>query len=410
MGKMKITGIKGYWVALPKVSTTVIGGVNEYEGVPYRAVVPKEMESWTNQSNHFGHAMGCIVEITTDEGILGYGECDSFYGFRGALEKARQNLIGMDVYDVTHIMNAAMCGDGNTLRLKAKYPRLALTKELLPVEFALWDIIGKKAGLPVYKLMGGKVQEKVAITLFVGQKLIDHCIQDIDKALKEGIKTIKLKTGANDRRDIDLVREIRRQFGWDVILRLDANQGWGTVVEAVRFLRQVEPYSIQYAEGPFIRIESWGYKRLREMTGIPVCICEGFNADREMNTRVALVRLADLVRMDAIDVLSTDPARTGGLLGFNKIAAFCQGAGIEVVTHRARGSFSQAVWLTGCCCNFSTNLAHDIVPVGQPSSAEEDVTTLSLTHKNGCMQPLDAPGWGLEPNWDVINKYAKAIE
>jgi muconate cycloisomerase len=273
------------------------------------------------------------------------------------------------------------------------------------IEFALWDCIGKKTGLPVYNLMGGKVRRRVAITLFVGQKPIGECIADIDKAVHEGIGTIKIKAGANDRRDVDLLREIRRQFGDELIIRVDPNGGWGGSCDAIRILKQIEPFGIQYIEGALDRTDGESFKRLREATGIPVCMCEQFIGEQQFSTHEALLRLAQLVREESIDVLSIDPTRTGGLLGFTKIAAFCQGAGIEIVTHRARGGFSQATWLTGCITAFSTSYAHDIIPMGQPSSALEDITTTPFKHENGYMVPLDSPGWGLEPNWDVINKY-----
>ena len=407
---MKITGVKGYHLALPKHSTTIIGGVNDYTGHLYRDIEDEQVKGWSGESVHFERVMTYLVKICTDEGIVGYGEVESLYGPRGAIKLAGENLIGADPMEIQHNMREIMLGRSNTLRSGGKHPRLNLAKEHMGLEFAMWDIAGKKCNLPVYNLMGGRVREKQAITLFVGQKPIDKCMQDIDRAVKEGIRTIKLKAGANDRRDVELLRQIRQQFGWELILRVDPNSAWGDVTDAVRILKQMEPYNLQYIEGCLNRTDAESYRRLREMTGVPVCICAQFNGETEMSVKAALTRLAELVRLYAVDVLSVDPSRTGGLLGFSQIAAFCEGTGVEIVCHRARGGLSQAIWLTALSTGYSCGYAQDIVPCGQPSSVAEDIITKSLIHENGFMRPPEGPGFGVDINWDVVNKYCLGTE
>ena len=399
---MKIIDVKGYELVLPKISTTIIGGRDEYEGIPYRDEPLEEMESFIDKVPHFGKIRSHVVEIYTDDGIIGIGEAEN--GLRDDFYKIRENLIGMDVYDVQYIMNRRIHGYADTMRNKAPHKNLLFTKDCAAVEFALWDAMGKKAGLPVYKLLGGKVREKNAITLFVGQKSIDHQIEDIDKAIKEGIKTIKIKVGSNDAHDMDLLKEVRRQFGWDLIVRVDPNRAW-TVTDGARILKRMADYSIQYVEGALRRIESYGFKRLRELTGIPICICEQFNGPYVMSTEQALVRVQDLIRMEAFDVLSVDPSRTGGLLGFAKICAACEGVGAHVVTHRARCGVSQSVWLNAVITSQAADYAHDIVPIGQPSGAADDIITEPLTHTNGYMVPPDKPGLGVELDMDKVRKY-----
>lgn len=318
-------------------------------------------------------------------------------------------MIGCDVYDIIYNSNYTMQGRGNTLRVFTKHIRLPRTKEQSAVEFALWDIIGKKAGLPVYKLLGGKVREKAPVTLFLGERPIDDCIADIDKAMKNGIMTVKIKVGCNDKRDVDLIREIRRQFGYDLAIRIDPNAAW-TVPESIRILKRMEPFHLQYAEGFLKANEKYSFRKVREATGVPVCICEQFNGYNEMTSQEALTQVCDLIRMKAFDVLSVDPSRTGGLLGFQKLCAVCEGAGLQVVTHRASTSVSQATWLTGICISPASDLAQDIVPVGQPSGPLYDAANETLFMENGYMKPWDAPGWGLTLNEEVISKYTCAMK
>ncbi len=94
--------------------------------------------------------------------------------------------------------------------------------------------------------------------------------------MKNGIMTVKLKVGCNDKRDVDLFREVRRQFGYDLAVRIDPNGAW-TVPEAIRILKRMEPFHPQYAEGFLKSNEKYSFRKVREATGVPVCICEQFN-------------------------------------------------------------------------------------------------------------------------------------
>ena len=399
---MKITDIQCIHVQIPKVSSNIIGGNVSWEGNPYRDEDPEHMKAFVSSVPHFGHSCSCIVKVFTDEGIMGIGEAGA--GARCEMDHIRENLIGCDVYDLAYHSIYTMHGRGNTLRVFTKNTNLARTKEQSAIEFALWDCIAQKAGVPVYKLFGGKVREKVPITLFLGERPIDECIADIDAAMKRGIMTVKLKVGCNDKRDVDLFREVRRQFGYDLAIRIDPNAAW-TVTEAIRILKRMEPFHPQYAEGFLKRNEKYSFRKVREATGIPVCICEQFNGWIEMSMEEALTHVCELIRLKAFDVLSVDPSRTGGLLGFQRLCAVCEGAGLQVVTHRALTSISQAAWLTGVAVSPAADLAHDLVPVGHPSGPLYDSVFETLPVENGYMKPWDKPGWGLTINEDILKQY-----
>jgi L-alanine-DL-glutamate epimerase-like enolase superfamily enzyme len=400
---MKITDVTCTHVAIPKVSTNIIGGSDEYDGIPYRRESMEELDRMVSEVPHWGNSLSCIVKVFTDEGIVGIGEGGQ--GKRCEMERIKQNIIGMDVYDIAYISNRRIHGRGSSLRNLGKNPNLPRTKEMSAVEFALWDCIGKKAGQPVYKLLGGKVREKVPITLFLGERPIDDCIRDIDKAIKQGIRTVKLKVGCNDKRDIELFHEVRKQFGYDLIIRIDPNSAW-TLPEAIRMVKRMEKYNPQYIEGALRKNEgAYGFRRLRQVTGVPVCICEQFEGNFEKSMEDALIRVVELAQLRACDVLSVDPTRTGGLLGFRNICALCEGYGIQVVTHRALTSISQSTWLTGCITNNAAEYAQDIVPIGQPSGPLYDSVFETLKIEDGYMKPWDAPGWGLTINEEILKKY-----
>ncbi|QQO08824.1 mandelate racemase/muconate lactonizing enzyme family protein [Breznakiella homolactica] len=406
---MKITDIKAIALKMPKVGTTVTGGNDGYDGNPYRNETQEETESWVGKWPHAGNIMTSILRVYTDEGIVGESEWESTYGFRGNLDGIKKNVIGMDVFDIQDIANRR--GPGISRVWRNSYPTAEVRERnyIHMVEEACYDAIGKKMGLPVYKLFGGKVRERQAITLFVGEKPVDQAIKEIGQAISEGIKTIKLKVGANDKNDLEILKEVRRQFGWeDVILRVDANQAYD-LADGARIIKRMSEYNLQYSEGCLRMFESYGFKKLRELTGVPVCICEQFNGYHTFTPEMAVQRAIDLIRMDCVDVLSIDPYRTGGLNGFFKVSAICEGAGVGIVLHRPRCSLSQSIWLTAVSTSYASYYAHDIVPFGQLSGPADEIAKNPLKHENGFMMVPDGPGFGVELDEEKIKKYTTQV-
>ena len=279
---MKITGIKCYQIALPMFSTSVVGGVDNYTGSLCRNIKDEEVAEWEKRYQEFNSVLSCIVEMHTDAGIVGYGEAECPNGLSEAFRFACENLIGADPLDIQHNMREIMLGRSNNARVDQIHKRLPLMKEDLALEFAMWDIAGKNAHLPVYDLLGGRVREKQAISIVVGQKPISECVAEVGQALKAGIRTIKVKVGANDKHDIELIKQLREKYGYEYILRVDADGAWGNVTEAVRVLRELYNYNIQYAEGCLNKSDAESYRRIREMAGIPICMPVEFN-DRSVD-------------------------------------------------------------------------------------------------------------------------------
>lgn len=401
---MKITGIKCYQIALPMFSTSVAGGVDNYTGSLCRNIKDEEVAEWGKRYQEFNSVLSCIVEMHTDAGIVGYGEAECPNGLSEAFRFACENLIGADPLDIQHNMREVMLGRSNNARVDQIHKRLPLMKEDLALEFAMWDIAGKNAHLPVYDLLGGRVREKQAISIVVGQKPISECVAEVGQALKAGIRTIKVKVGANDKHDIELIKQLREKYGYEYILRVDADGAWGNVTEAVRVLRELYNYNIQYAEGCLNKSDAESYRRIREMAGIPICMPVEFNGNT-VSTTEALTKVAEIVRIDAADVISVNPSTTGGILGFTQVAAFCEGAGIELIADRSLSGLSQAIMLhASTVCN-SCDYAQTIIPNNTPAGCADDILTEPLTQSNGFMRPPTGEGFGVVIDQNKLKKY-----
>jgi glucarate dehydratase len=293
-----------------------------------------------------------IVQVYTDEGIVGVGEGphDHYKSLievqQYMIEKLiKPRLLGEDPFNIERIVADA----GMTLR-SSHSSIIAHPSLVAAAEMACWDIMGKALRVPVYKLLGGKVRDKVAITAFLAIKSPEEMAKDATAAVEEGIKTIKLKVGLDPQQDVKIVKAVRDAVGDGITLRVDANQAW-SVGTAINQCRKLERYDLQYIEQPIPRWDYDGLVRLRRRINIPICICEGLTQ---------LPPLMSLIKREAIDFVSSDAWRMGGLIGFKKLCNICEAEGIPVVTHTPTFGISQAAWLHACISSRAVMYATDL--------------------------------------------------
>ena len=188
-----------------------------------------------------------IVEIYTDTGNIGFGEApptgvitgDTKGSIIGAIEDhIRKNIIGMDIENLENIM------------MKLDRSLIKNTSAKAAVDIALYDLYGQAYSAPLYKLLGGYRKEITTdITISVNDP--EEMAKDSMDAIKRGYETLKIKVGKDSLIDIERMKAIRNAVGYDVKLRIDANQGWKPK-EAVQVLRKMEDngLKIEFVEQP----------------------------------------------------------------------------------------------------------------------------------------------------------------
>lgn len=258
-----------------------------------------------------------IVEIHTDTGNVGYGEApptgaitgDTKGAIIGALnEHIIKSIKGMDIENFEDIM------------LKLNNCILKNTSAKAAVDIALYDLYGKFYNAPVYKLLGGHRKEIITdITISVNEPEI-MAIDSID-AIKRGFETLKVKVGKNKSKDIERIKAIRKAVGYDVKLRIDANQGWKPK-EAVKILRDMEDENldIELVEQPVIARDIKGLKFVTDNISIPVIADESVFSPEEA-LKILQVRAADLINIKLM--------KTGGLFNALKICSIAEIYGVE---------------------------------------------------------------------------------
>jgi L-alanine-DL-glutamate epimerase-like enolase superfamily enzyme len=199
------------------------------------------------------------------------------------------------------------------------------------VDIALWDILGKSAKQPVYRLLGGKTKERIPV---YASRLyscpLDELAAEAKRYKDDGYKAMKLRFGwgptdgaAGMQRNIELVRTVRETIGDETDVMADAYMGW-TLDYAKRMLPLLEPFNLRWLEEPVIPDDIHGYAELRRSGHIPIA-----GGEHEFT----IYGFRELLDARAVDYIQFDTNRVGGITQARKIAALAEAHSIPVIPH-----------------------------------------------------------------------------
>ncbi|MEA4847884.1 MAG: dipeptide epimerase [Clostridiaceae bacterium] len=258
-----------------------------------------------------------IVEVHTDTGNIGYGEApptgvitgDTTGAIIGAVtDHIGRSLIGKSIEEFEDLMiTLNECVIGNTSAKAA-------------VDIALWDLYGQLYNAPVYKLLGGR-RKSITTDITISVNEPEEMANDSIEAVTRGYDTLKVKVGKEPGKDIERLTAIRKAIGYDVNIRVDANQGWKPK-EAVHILRKMEDkgLNIEYVEQPVTAHDIEGLKYVRDSITIPVI------ADESVFSPADALRI---MQMGAADLINIKLMKTGGIYNALKICSAAEIYGIE---------------------------------------------------------------------------------
>ena len=224
----------------------------------------------TDGNATYTHVNLTFVKVLTDEGVTGIG-----LGAGGAIEQAAVEqlaplLIGEDPVDVERLWP------------KMWVPKLVgrrglTTRAIASIDMALWDIRGKLAGIPLYKLLGGyrdRVPTYVAGGYYEPGKGLKELAAEMEESVRMGARAVKMKVGgATLAEDVERVRVVRDAIGPEITLMVDANCAY-RAYEAIRLAKRIEPYDIFWFEEPVMPDDYEGCRKVAEATSIPVATGE----------------------------------------------------------------------------------------------------------------------------------------
>ncbi|MEM2122527.1 MAG: mandelate racemase/muconate lactonizing enzyme family protein [Candidatus Bathyarchaeia archaeon] len=345
----------------------------------------------------------CLVEVTTDDGIRGYGESivREVPGATALIvnELLRPILLGCDPFDVEVLWERMF----HTLRTRGHHKGF-LVEALSGHDCALWDILGKAVGKPVYKLIGGLERDRVkayASSIPYGRP---EEVSGVDlRLVEEGHDQLKLKVGMGPaglgwRSDEWNIKALREAVGYDVDLIVDANSAF-TYRQALRLGRILERYEVLFFEEPVPPDNLEGYIRLTDTLDVPICGGESHYLKYDFR---------DLISRHAVDVINPDLARIGGLTEAKKIMAMAEAYEVEVAPH---------IGLSGAGCRAATLqlcaslperlfLAYEYMYRGREHPLVSGILKEELEEfDKGYVKVPDRPGLGLAIDFDAVQRY-----
>ena len=327
-----------------------------------------------------------VVAVETDAGITGYAECcplGSAYlpsyakGVRAGIAEIGPKLIGLDPTDlgpVNRQMDAVLRGH---LYVKA------------PIDIACWDILGKVAGLPVYKLLGGAEQADIKLYRAISQEDSAVMAQKIAGYRAEGYTKFQLKVGGDANDDIARIKACRAILEPTDILVADANTGW-TMADAARVVNAVRDVDV-YIEQPCMSYEE--SVSIRRRTALPFVLDENIGSVTDLLKGIA---------EDAFDVINLKISKVGGLTKAKLMRDLCVANGIPMTIEDTWGG--DIVTATIAHLARSTPEKFCFTATDFNSYGTVSIADGAPQRVNGTMTTTDEPGLGIEPKFEVLGE------
>src|SRR5262245_17159340 len=333
-----------------------------------------------------GGRLDCLmVRVDTDTGVTGWGEAFGHASTpvtMAALTKVVAPLaLGRDPTDVAGLMSDLW------FRTKGMSRNGPVAFALSGLDIALWDIKGKLAGAPIWRLLGGKGKSRVPAYASLLRLGAEHVGKVAAAAVARGYRHVKLHEHA-----VAAVAAARAAVGRDVPLMLDTNCFWRTVEDARAAARQMHPYDLAWLEEPLYPPDDFeGLARLRREAGMPIAAGENLGN---------VLDLRRIVEAQAVDVVQPSLAKMGGVSEVTNAIADAQGRGARVVPHSPYSgpALVAAVHVIAAmpgevlCEHLYGDLAAS--PVGDWAVAHD-----------GYLRVPDGPGLGFDINLDAIKRY-----
>jgi D-galactarolactone cycloisomerase len=365
--------------------------ITDVKTIRLRATIPTEGQVFSRSGVRSTRST-TLVQVETDEGVIGIGSASG----NGELIEVivakvlKPLLIGMDPTAIDEIWDKAYFRGGH----KEFGTRGIGVVALSGIDVALWDILGKVRGVPVYQLLGGKCRDKVPVYATALYPEEPARVAARARAFADqGFHGVKIKVGFDLEQDIRIVRAVREELGKDFTVMTDANQGYSVEVglKAAAALAECGAF---WLEEPLFVEDIEGHATLREKGKMPIAVGEN------LHTYYAF---ENFIVRNAVDFIQPDVARAGGITEIKKITALAAKHDVPVSFHTWGDSVALAASV-----HLSAALRDCIVMELDYTynPLREELLQEPFKVQNGCLIPPDKPGLGVELNQDALQQFA----
>jgi len=344
--------------------------------------------------------------IETDEGIQGFGEAHivgKTHTVREYLKDIKRHIIGHDVYNIEDLYNRV------TLLDFGAPGQVAMTGFSL-LEMACWDCIGKKAGLPVYKLIGGAVREKIpayANGWYKVERTPEAFFQAAKKVVEKGYKGLKFDPFGNGNlelarsdyaKSMDLIEAVSQATGSEAQIFIEMH-GRFSAHQAAEICRDIEKFKPGFVEEPCRPLDVGALKYVQDHTIVPIAAGERLYHAAAFN---------EVFRDRLVNIVQPDISQCGGLLEVKKIASTAETLSMTAAPHNVGGIIATAanVHLMATLRNgkilehFNDFSDSFVKEAGHPYPEVVD----------GYFSLPEGPGWGVTMDLDFLKEHAAVME
>jgi L-alanine-DL-glutamate epimerase-like enolase superfamily enzyme len=256
-----------------------------------------------------------LVELKAGD-LRGYGEAVTFTDFTG---ETFESILGA----IKKYLGPVVLGL-NPFALREIHDKMdqALAKNpaaKAAIDTACLDLVGKATGETVHDLLGGDFNLEIIEVPEIVLGPLDDCVKYCEQIVARGVRCLKVKVGEDIDKDAERVRRIREAVGYDIEIRLDANQGWRNYFTAVRAIRDIERYEISILEQPLPSHDLRGCAMLRKTVDLPIMLDESVH---DINDALSAITLG------ACDFISVKTMKAGGLLRIKELVELCSAHGV----------------------------------------------------------------------------------
>ncbi|MBW1985513.1 MAG: mandelate racemase/muconate lactonizing enzyme family protein [Deltaproteobacteria bacterium] len=262
------------------------------------------------------------------------------------------------------------------------------------IDMACYDLMGKITGRSAHDFMGGQTVDEIPLAALIPlmgtDAMIDLCLMFFDG----GMRTFRVKLGQSIEHDVEVISGIREKLGNNIRLRVDYNQAYSPP-EAVRAIRAIEPYHIDFAEQPVAADNYPGMAYVQKSVDTPIMSHEGCFSLQDITT---------LVNLGGIGIIGLNSERPGGVTGMLRAISYAETQGMGAVLHNQPLGIASAMHIHVAAARHYS-LGHATELFGQVMM-EDDLIVKPINYDNGTAKVPEGPGWGVELDEGALNKYA----
>jgi len=336
-----------------------------------------------------------LVKVVTDEGITGWGE--AHHGRApGAIARLvdttlRELVIGMDALDTVGVWQRVY-----RMQLASHGMGAAAAMALSGLDLALWDIRGKAAGLPLYRLAGGGARAIPAYAggISLGWQQPAALAEEALRHVASGYRALKLRLGDTPARDVARVAAVRAALGDEVAVLTDANTGY-RLDDARRVMPALEAHGVGWLEEPFPPHDHRSYRLTAGFARV------GLAAGENHFTRFEFHRL---IEDGAVSFVQPDLSKTGGMTEALRIAALASTWKLSFNPHTSATAINMAASIHALCAVDEAGYFEGDVTRHNPFR-DQMGTAPYVLDAEGCVRPLEAPGIGIEGDEEFVGAH-----